>query len=343
MKKRILACLLCMVCALCSPACAQDASPVDIKELVTVLKQIKEKRALAEKATASRVVQDFCAAASSNAAAIAFYEQAVGATQFDGKMHDRAEFQTWMKDQADKLKSDAMQNAARLHLNYLLLTLQRAGGATTKQLESALMAHMAAVIAAGAGDDAIIARRDRAQTLKDAGFNKQPRGARPAAQEPLFWDQELIKQGVDGSIFVKWYGISKMFTNLTDWENSPGNLDGMYQKTLLPYFRQNMDPRVIAYWDKKIQDEGHKAASSSLSFKIDQFNLVRRPQLLWKRAQDLIAIGQRNRGLSEMISLVKNYPDHQDLPDWISTLEGLLTGGNNGAAGAGADTSPANN
>ena len=296
---------------------------MDIKEMAALLKQIKETRAAAEKKTVARVLQDFRAAASSNAAAIAFYQQAVGATQYGGKAHDVSEFQDWSKREADKLKSDAMQNAARLHLSYLLLTIQRAGGMTTKQLEPALVAHIAALTAAGAGDPAILARRDRAQDLKDAGF-KQIKGVKPPGREPLFWDQELINKGVDGGIFVQWYGIEKMFSDLKDWETRPANVDGIYQKTLLPYYRQIKDPRVIAYWDDKMQKEAQKASDTALAFKIEQFNKMTRPQMLWKRAQDMIAIDQRNRGMGEMVSLVKNYPDHPDLNDWISTLEGMI-------------------
>ena len=322
MKMRFFGCVICLASALCpSAAWAQDASPVNLKEITAVLKQIKDTRAAAEKMKVGRVLQDFRAAAASNATAIAFYEQAVGATQYDGKT--QMEFQEWKKREADRLKSNAMQNAARLHLSYLLLTIQRAGDMTTKQLEPALLAHIAALSAAGEGDNAILARRDKAQDLKEAGY--QPiKGVKPPEKESLFWEQDLINRGVESGIFAQWYGISKLFSKLKDWENSPGNVDGMYQKTLLPYYRQNKDPRVIAYWDARLQKEAQQATSSGLAFKIDQFNKVIRPQLSWKRALDMDAIGQRNRALGEMIALVKNYPDHPDLPDWIATLEGML-------------------
>ena len=323
MKIRSLGCVIVFSCVLASPLWAQDASPVDLKALTALLKQIKEMRTATEKSKVDRVLQDFRAAAASNDAAIAFYAQAIGATQFDGKTHELTEFQEWKKREADNLKSAAMQNAARLHLSYALLTIQRAGGMTTKQLEPALSAHIAAVTAAGAADAAVLARREKAQDLKEAG-HRQNNGGKQPEKEPLFWDQDLIKRGVDNGIFVQWYGISKTFANLKDWETSPGNLDGIYQKTLLPYYRQNKDPRVIAYWDDKIQQEAQKASSSALSFKIDQFNKVTRPQLLWKRATDMEVIGQRNRALGEMMSLVKNFPDHPDLAEWISTLESML-------------------
>lgn len=309
---------------------------MDLKQLKEVLKQIKDKRATSEKMTQNKVIQDFRAATANGSAAIAFYTQAIQTTQFDGKVHEQAAFQDWKRDESEKLKSDAMQNAVRLHLNYLLLTLQYATGTPIQQLEPALQAHIAAVIAAGAKDDEVIARRQKAKEMAER--NPMLRGKRPD-EEPLFWDQQLIKQGVTNSIFVQWYGIQKMVSNLKDWEMAPGNVDGINQNTLLPYYRQNKDPKVLAIWDAKIQRESLAASNSTLAFKIDQFNKVRLPALLWNRANDAIAIGLRNRGIAEMLSLVKNYPDHPDLAAWISKLEEVIASADSSAPAASPATS----
>lgn len=335
MKKHFLrgvACLLALGCA----AWAQDAAPVDLKSLAQTLKEIKAKRAASEKTLGSKLQQDFRVASASNADAIAFYDRAVLAVEPD-KTH---------ADLADWEKSDAAQNAARLHLSYLLLTLQRAGGATTKQLEPALLAHIAALTAAGAADDVIQYKRDRSLELKDAGYRPpNAKGKTPLGKIPLFWEQDLIKKSVKNSVFVQWYGISKMLDDVKDWEFAPGNADGIYQSTLLPYYRQTKDPRLLTYWDNKIQQEAQDAAKSFAVFKVDQFNTVRRPQLVWKRALDMIAIGQRNRGMTDMLTLVKTYPDHPDLRDWISGLEAMLAGApapDASPASTGTDTPQAN-
>ena len=329
MKMRSLGCVLCVVSALAfgNPVWAQqDGPPVDLKQLREILKQIKDRRAVDERITQAKLMQDIRGAASNNSAAIAFYTEAIQATQFDGKVHEQAAFQDWRKDEADKLKSDAMQNAVRLHLSYLLLTLQYATGTPIQQLEPALQAHIAAVIAAGSKDDDVIARRQKAKDMAER--NPMLRGKRsPGDDDPLFWDQQLIKQGVNSSIFVQWYGIQKLVSGLKDWEPVPGNIEGINQNTLLPYYRQSKDPKALAIWDAKIQRESQQASNSNLAFKIDQFNKVRLPALLWSRASDSIAIGLRNRGISEMLGLIKNYPDHPDLPAWISKLEEMIANG----------------
>lgn len=292
----------------------QDAPPVDLQALIQSLKDAKTKRSASEKSFAAKVTQDLRTAAATPASAIAFYDRAAQAVQGDKVRPDLAEWE----------KSDAAQNAAQLHLSYLLLTLQRAQGATTKQLEPALLAHIAALGNAGAKDLDILRKRERAQDMKEAGIHLQPvKGKTPPSREPLFWEQELVKQSVKNSVFVQWYGFAKLLEPAKEWEFAPGNVDGIYQSTLLPYYRQNKDARVLAYWDNKIQQAAQDAAKAG-GFKADQFNAIGRPRLVWKRAQEMIAIGQRNRGLADMLTLVKSYSDHPDLNDWIAQLEALV-------------------
>jgi len=315
MKKLFFSGVFCALFLAIPSAWAQvyDGPPVDMKEMVRLIQMIKEKRKETEKALQNKALQDFQSAAGSPAAAISFYGRVIQTVQPD----------RIRSDYADWAKSDAAQNAARLHLNYLVLTIQRANGATTQQLEPALMSHIAALKQAGLKDEEILHKRKREQDQKSSGL--QPvKGRTPATQIPLFEEQELIKQSVRNSAFVKCYRIGKQFSDVKNWEFSPGNIEGIYQNTLLPYYRENKDQRLIAFWDQKIQQEGQEVAKGT-QFQIDQFKTVRHPQLIWLRAQDMNEIGQRNRALTEMFNLVKNYPDHADLMSWIAQLEELLT------------------
>ena len=47
----------------------------------------------------------------------------------------------------------------------------------------------------------------------------------------------------------------------------------------------------------------------------------------------LIAIGQRNRGIGEMFTIVKTWPDHPENAAWIQKIEDILTGKDTGIDG----------
>ena len=273
-------------------ASGQDAQPVDTKTMLSALKEIKTKHAEVAKTQFGKMMQDLGAASASNASAIAFYLDATRAISFAGQAHEQTLFQEWKKKEAEHLKSVEMQTAVRFHLNYLILSLQHAHGLTIPQVLPALIRYSDMVTLA----------------------------------PELVAKQDIMKQGIGQSIFLKWYGSETLLANLSEWEMSPGDVDGIWRQTILPQLRKEKDPRVILYWDNRLKTAMADMADSKRIFDIDQFKLVRKPNLLWSRAKDLIVIGQRNRGISEMFAIVKNWPDHPSNAAWITKLEGILAG-----------------
>ena len=214
------------------------------------------------------------------------------AISFVGQSHGQTDFQDWKKKEAEHLKSPEMQTAVRLHLNYLILSLQYSNGMTIPQLVPTLIRYSELVTSANA------------EVVR----------------------QEVLRRSVADSIFVKWYNAQRMFGELKDWEMSPGNVDGIWEKTILPQLRKDKDPRVIVYWDNKIKSAIEVMAESKRTFDLEQFNQIHKPTLLWSRAKDLIVVGQRNRGIGEMFAIVKNWPDHPSNAEWIAKLENVLSG-----------------
>ena len=289
---------------------AQDGPAVDPKSMLILLKDLKMKHAEAIKSQSRKVIQELSAATASPGAAIGLYTEAKKATTFAGRDHAQALFIEWKEGKRGKdgralgesweqLKSPDMQNAVLFHLRYLVLSLQRAGGMTLPQILPDLI------------------RFAEQLALPDNSTVRH---------------HELLKRSIHESIFVKWYGIDHSLAGLVnadegeDWEMVPGNVDSIWQKTILPYFRANKDPRLITYWDRKIKEEVAAMSDAEKAFDVDQFNNVVKPNLLWMRAEDMMAIGLRNRGLTEMFAIMKGWPDHPEAARRISKLETVLTG-----------------
>lgn len=274
-----------------SRAFSVDAPPVDEQALLKNLKVIKEKVVADTKLSRTKVIQQLSAAAASDSSAIDFYLDAVRETQFDGRNREQTQFHDWKKKEADKLHSRDLQEAARLHLTYLVLTIQRASGAETKDLLPSLI-----------------------------NYTRQVNTAIDSIN-----DQDLMKRPLDNGIFAHWLQLGSLISNARDWEMAPGNLDGIFGKTILPELRKQKDPRVIEYWDLRIQRESANAQQSQRAFDAESFDQRRLPQLLWMRAQDLLAIGKRNQAIAEMYAIIKQYPAHADCTGWIARLEAVLS------------------
>lgn len=277
---------------LASPAPAQDVAPAEVKAMLDSLKVLKEKNNAATKAQHAKVVQDFLGAAANNASAIDFYEEAVRSTQFQGQNKEATQFREWRKKEADGLKNPDIQNAVRLHILYLALSIERATGKEVKDLLPALISY-----------------------TRQFGTDRQA----------LQGSDEFMKKNISESIFVRWYGIASWLSKLEDWEQSPGSVDGIFETTILPEMRRTKDPRLIEYWDGKIQREAEQASRSQLTFDTGRFEVTRKPSLLWSRAQDLLLLGQHSKAVNEMFALIKAHPGHPEVSQWIAGLEQVLS------------------
>jgi hypothetical protein len=251
------------------------------------LADLKQKNADSSQSSLTQAINDFTAAAADDNGALDFYAEAVRVTEFVGQPREQMAFHDWKKSEMGKLNAGAI----RAVLRYTVLSLQRAAGATDAQIFPPLLAYA----------------QETAQDL------------------PTFGDQQILRSPVSDNIFAKWYNVGSRLGGMEKWEPEPGNIEGMYQKLLLPVMRQNRDPRILQYWDDKIFAEKEAASMAAAAFNTDRFNQNRRPFLLWSRAEDEVAIGMRDQGINDMYNVVKAFPAHPDAGKWIAELQGLLS------------------
>jgi len=298
----------------------QDAAPVDVNTILSTLKTIQKQTTDNSKAEKTKLAQQFLSLSRDTSGAISYYEEATRATKFEGESREGTQFQQWKTEQDARMKGKPFRDGLSLHLLYLGLTLERSSGMEVKALIPDLISYTQQVMAA-----------------QDSGAPPPPPVIRPpwgqqgrrqqqqqASANPATLDDEWVKQALTSSIFVKWLQISSYVSSVQDWEMTPGNVDGIYAKTILPEFRRVKDPRVLEYWDMRMTREAAQASASGRNFDMDKYNQVTMPNLLWSRAQEYLALDQKNRGITEMVKLIKSYPTHPSVPDWISQVQQIL-------------------
>ena len=310
-----LAALLAVPCAR-----AQDGQTVDIGQMLQQLRQLRETTATKTKADKQKAIQEVASAAASGESAVNAWEKAVMATQFDGVAKEQSAFKAWRDGEGEALKEAEAKNAARLYFQYLALTLQRSSGTPVKDLIPALVNYAKDLQADQAGmdnlDDTIKREKERADAKRG-----NPRKTNDAEVKKMH--DSILTKALGGSVPVQWLKLGE-WVNVDKWEGTPSNLDGIYEKTILPEWRTQKDQRVLEYWDLRIKREGDSAAKSKLEFEHDKFLTQKMPALLWKKAVDMAAVGMKNRAATEMFTLIRKYPSHPDATAWMTQLEGLL-------------------
>jgi len=330
LRSRILPLILATGLAV-SPAlhAQQDTAPIDVNQLLQALRALRDQQTTQLKAQKQTAIQQISAAAGSPEKSIQLWEDAVRATQFDGMTKEGAQFRAWKEGEGEALKERIVQNAVRLHLNWLTLTLQRSAGAKISDMLPAIVNYTKDLVADEAAMDLMA---ENIKREKEAAAIAPPGGGNRRNQnQPNKLSDTVIKRAHDqilrpslaASPVVKWMRLSDA-VNIQGWENNPGNLDSIFQKIILPELRQQKDARVLDYWDLKLKNEADAASRSRLAYEIEKFNTERRPTLLWNRSQEYVILGQKNRAISEMFALIKSHPSHPDADEWIGTLESLL-------------------
>jgi len=134
---------------------------------------------------------------------------------------------------------------------------------------------------------------------------------------------KILRTDLQKSMIVGWLKLDDA-VSFDKWEMVPGAYDGIYKQIVQPELRAERDPRVFEYWDTKLKKEADSATKSRLAYEVERFNNQRRPELLWNRAQEYTYLGQKNRAVTEMFNLIKQFPLHPDASDWTAALEGVL-------------------
>lgn len=320
--RRSLALALITAAALAVPcAQAEDAQPVDIAQMLQALRQFREQTATKTKADKAKAIQEVASAAASGESAVNAWEKAVMATQFDGVTKEATAFKGWRENEGEALHEAEAKNAARLYFQWLGLTLQRSSGVPVKDLLPAVINYTKELASDQAGMENLEDAIRREKEKNDGKRGNQRRSSNDGEVRKMH--EQILNRPLGGSLVVQWLKLGE-WVAVEKWEHTPGNLDGIFEKIVLPELRAQRDQRVLEYWDTKIKRESENASKSKLDFEHDKFNTQRLPVLLWKRASDMANVGMRNRAATEMFTLIRKYPSHPDATEWMSKLEEML-------------------
>lgn len=279
-----------------SPLNAQqsDIAPPNYENIAREIEGLEQKQKQGKQAEKSALMNQIQTALMNGAAAASFYTQAVESVQFKGKRDKAEAFSDWRKSHSDLLRTKEMQTALLLHLKYLLLSLQRKGLDKPATMLPALTGYLNEVIAA------------------DEHLTDQ----KPLPEEA----RNLMGQPLNQSVFCQWLQLGEWLPDEKSWELKPGDVAGILEKNVRSIMRETKDPQIIGTWDLQMKVEADRITTGRSEYQADQFNSVTRPRLLFKRAQDMVDVGQPNRALAEMVALVKTYPAHPDFGTWLARI-----------------------
>ena len=276
---------------------AQDAGGTDAEKLLEQLKTLEETVTKARAGNNQAAMEAIAEAASAEVKAVALWIDSVRETEFRDRDRKEAEFRAWRDGPGKRLSEPGAAGALRLHLHYLLITLKVAD-ATSDDERAAVFTPLLGYL-----DD--LAKADKT-VLRNRG---------------------ALDTSVLGTPIAKRYKLDVTVRPPEGWPLIPGDLTGIYEKTILPYLRQRKDAaRLQTAWTRRIQQEAAQVATQESEFATRNFRENVLPALEWGQAMDLYLAGT-DASAAKMLSIIQQNQAHKQATQWIKELRVLLSGG----------------
>ena len=219
----------------------------------------------------------------------------------------RRAIREWKDKEGSVFNEKEVQNAARLYFQWLGISLQR----RWERNQRPALATSSNTPGGDADQAAIEALEDKIK-----GREKEPASGANGAGNDKTTD-ELVKRVHDHICARRFPRALCQALGLTEAVNTNNGSSHPDRRWDLP---EDYPPELSArktlgssnIEDMKIKRDGEAAARSHLAFRCGKkFAQVRRPELLWKKAEEYVALGQRNKAIGEMFAVVKAHPAHR--------------------------------
>lgn len=314
--------------ALSTPLLAQDPAPkpapptLTQQQVDTIVKQLADvEKAIAQQrgSNLGSIIAKLRTASSSDAAALALYQDCEKLIA-DRRAMTRDEKKTreeQVKKQAEKNKESTAKEvkedgdfglAVRLQIRYLILSLEAHEAKEIDKMLPELASYIQDVVSSS---EKLRGRAGAylAGSLRGGGGGGG-RGGRGG--------------GGGGNPFVQAFQLGD-YLDSEHWSLQPVDFGEMWEKTILPVYREKKKSELAAQWDARINAEGgyKKGTISDAEYSLWQQADV--PDLKWDKLKDLFANGEKPvNAMAEMLAMIRDNPGHANSPKWLEEFKGLV-------------------
>lgn len=285
------------------------ADAIDRNALLQELQAIEDKQKQDTQTRLVSLAKQFMDASRSAATAEKVYLEALKNMQFDSNMRDNSRFQDWRKNHKGMLDNKAFQAALMLHLRYMGISLMVAAKPDDAPMPyKEIMDYLRDLLAV------------RAQFASSGLGGDDERALREFYEKPI--NEGIVAQG-----FLIGPDLQKVIQGgggAGKWEQNAGNWRSILNLGVREPLRKLKDPQLLATWQFEIDVLRKSLDGNQNDVANVNFNQIELPRLMWAQAQDMVLLGQNGPAIVAMAQIVRSYPQHPDVLNWIGQLKEIL-------------------
>ncbi len=281
-----------------APQTAPPPKPLKDEDTAKLLEQLAQmSKALDEQKFGynAKVIRELREAGASADKAFALWLDCMKDVEYDQKGRTATEFAEWKRRQTKDANRDR-DAALQLQVQWLAIVLMHSNARTDA-------AEGEAIAAAVAFLDTVV---DRIQK-SDGRLDDNARGS------------------VLNSVFAKHYKLDSTVASQEGGAYAPGDIDGIYDGMILPYYRDaGLPTSLMQAWTKRIEQATAIAASFKFIEAKEKFTAERLPELRWGQARELFELGQEETAAQQLLGIIKSNLSHRNASAWMEELAALL-------------------
>jgi hypothetical protein len=287
-------------------------------ELLKGLKEVATQLGAAKGKKTAAALEAYKLALTSNDKTHKLFEDCKKSVDFDAKGKSGGDWSDWKRSgEAKALGETPATTAMRLQLQWLVLTIQAADAETDTQCETVI------------NQIPVFLEEMLGSWKKMEGY------------------ATLLRGSVVQSVFAEYFKLDQILKAPENWVSSPGNVDAIYEQTVLPYLREKKNlaglqnswtkrlaqvAQIVEIEYKEAKDEADDPGrgriripgSKNFEERMLDFKQERYPSLQWAMMRDLFQAGSEASNGPAMLAHIKSHLGHPAADGWILELSALL-------------------
>jgi len=290
---------------------------LDRAKALEELKAIEEKNEKLTQELLVKATRELNDAGAEKVKAVQVYLESYRNVEFGRAQDGDTKFQKWKVDNKDKISSLDFTTAVQLHVQYLALVCRQALGGKEAPKAVEWVAYWEDLFKS----KEVPENPTEAVEPKGKGGRKQGLGAnrkqgggggddfgRPVVDSPLVHDRQI--QG--------------FLDEVKEAAVSSGSVAAVFNDVVRPHLREAKSRDLLRLWDQRIAAMDEQAAREVKTLGLDDYKVLKKPELLWDRADDQEKIGDQESAWARKMEILKSYPYHPKIGEWITEMKQAL-------------------
>jgi hypothetical protein len=292
-----------------------EEAKLDRVKALEELKAIEEKSDKLTQGLLNKAAKELTEAGLDKFKAVQVYLESYRNVEFGRAQEGETRYQQWRLENKEKIVSLDFSTAAQLHVQYVALVCREALG----EKEAPKAGEW------GVYWENLFKSREIAESPGDLTEAKVPVAKKgvPGRKQKKESGNDFDRPAVESPL-VKDRQIQGFLEGVQEAKLSSASVGPIFNQVVRAHLREAKSRDLMRLWDLRIAAMDEDVEKEVKTLGADDYKILKRPELMWERADDLEKMGERESAWAQKMEILRANPYHPKLSNWIGDLKQAL-------------------